>query len=425
MKSRRVKYYFIVIGSLFLVFGLGYFVGNEKPDSELQISKNLQEDNLKLADISTEKDDTPIIALSKNAQKIAQVALSLVERHSVVIDTPMYGEIDYDETRLRRVAAWMPGRIDRLYIDYLGIHVENGQEMAKIYSPELITAQSELIESRNVLKRLDKSDLKLIKESSYETSYASWEKLRLLGITDQQIEKIIHQGIPSEHLMLYAPLGGTVIKLDVREGVYVNTGDPLYSIADLSNLWMICEAYESDLIWLAEGGEIEFQVESYPGETFRGIISYIEPFVKEKTRTIRVRLNVPNLDYRLKPGMFVNAIQRKIVQKYDNQQPLVIPSSAPLITGKRAVVYVAIPDKEGSYEGRVITLGPKAGNYYIVIDGLSEGEQVVTRGNFLIDSAMQIMAKPSMMHPIGIGDDIEVNLPIVHLIPSIPKTTQK
>lgn len=160
------------------------------------------------------------------------------------------------------------------------------------------------------------------------------------------------------------------------------------------------------------GQQVEFQTEAYPGKMFTGRVVYIDPLVNEKTRTVRVRLEVPNKDGSLKPGMLVRATQHKDGEhKEDADSPLVIPASAPLITGKRAVVYVANPDKEGAFVGREVVLGAKAGNHYKVKSGLEEGELVVTKGNFKIDSAIQIVAKPSMMNPTTAAGAIEEELP--------------
>jgi len=250
-------------------------------------------------------------------------------------------------------------------------------------------------------------------------------------------------------LNIYAPIGGIVINKHVTEGTYVQTGTKIYTIADLSQLWVQLDAYESDMMWIRYGQEVEFTTQAYPGEVFKGRISFISPTVDPKTRTIKVRLNVSNPKEKLKPEMFVRAIVRSniasgakvmasdmtgkwicpmhpsviknrpgkcdicgmdlvtteslgYVKAESNETPLVIPASAPLITGKRAVVYVQVPNREKpTYQGREIVLGPRAGDYYIVKSGLAEGELIVTNGNFKIDSALQIQARPSMMNPNG------------------------
>lgn len=352
------------------------------------------------------------ITLSENARKLAGIATDTVKRLDVAVETRMVGKVDYDETQVRNITAWTGGRVDRMYVDYTGSLVKKGQPMVSVYSPELLTAQAELIQAIKAMRDLKDSKLDLVKKSAARTEEAAREKLRLLGLTKSQINKVISDEKAADHITLYAPQGGVVIKKDVNEGQYVKTGTSIYSIADLSTLWVILEAYESDLPWIDLGQQVEFQTEAYPGKLFKGNVVYIDPIVNEKTRTVRVRLAVPNKDGSLKPGMLVRATQHKGGdQKESADAPLVIPASAPLITGKRAVVYVANPDKEGAFEGREVVLGAKAGNYYIVKNGLKEDELVVTKGNFKIDSAVQIVAKPSMMNPSSSSGAIEDTLP--------------
>ncbi|WP_319583512.1 efflux RND transporter periplasmic adaptor subunit [uncultured Pseudodesulfovibrio sp.] len=352
------------------------------------------------------------ITLTESARKLAGIATDEVRRLDVAVETRMVGKVDYDETRVRSITAWTGGRVDKMYVDYTGDRVKSGQPMVSIYSPELLTAQAELIQAVKVLGDLGKSNLDLVKDSARRTEEAAREKLRLLGLTKGQIERVASEGKASDHITLYAPQGGVVIRKDVNEGQYVKTGMSIYSIADLSSLWVILEAYESDLPWIALGQQVEFQTEAYPGKVFKGKVVYIDPLVNDKTRTVRVRLEVGNRDGSLKPGMLVRATQQKDGGKRTaGEAPLVIPASAPLITGKRAVVYVANPDKPGAYEGREIVLGPRAGNYYIVRSGLNEGERVVTKGNFKIDSAIQIVARPSMMNPSTGSSAVQDELP--------------
>jgi Cu(I)/Ag(I) efflux system membrane fusion protein len=237
--------------------------------------------------------------------------------------------------------------------------------------------------------------------------------------------------------------------------MYVNTGTRIYTIVDLSQVWVNLDAYESDLSWLRYGQHVEFTTEAYPGETFAGTISFIHPVLDEATRTVKLRVNVANRDGRLKPGMFVRAIVKSKVatdgrvmdpslagkwicpmhpevvkdspgtcdvcgmplvraeslgfvgpQPGTDDKPLVIPASAALLTGKRAIVYVEAPgDGKPTFEGREVVLGPRAGDLYLVRRGLAEGERVVTRGSFKLDAELQIQAKPSMMTPETVGGE--------------------
>jgi len=341
------------------------------------------------------------ITLSAQARKLAEIQVAPVERKAISVEVRLAGMIEYDETRDRKIAAWIPGRLDRLYVDYTGVTVARGEPLVELYSPELLTTQRELLAALTAQNNLVNARSVAVKQTARRTVNAVREKLRLWGLTDRQVEEIEQRGTPSDRVTITAPVGGVVVHKNAVEGMYVKTGTPIYTIADLTHLWVNLDAYEADLAWINEGQPVEFSVGAYPGETFVGTVVFIDPLVNPKTRTVKVRVELPNPTGRLKPGMFVNAVVQAGPTAGQAEKPLVIPASAPLITGKRAVVYVAVPGKEGTYQGREVILGPRAGDYYIVRDGLEEGELVVVNGNFKIDSAIQILAKPSMMSPEG------------------------
>jgi Cu(I)/Ag(I) efflux system membrane fusion protein len=234
---------------------------------------------------------------------------------------------------------------------------------------------------------------------------ASREKLRQLGLTDDQIQDLETSGSASSRIIIHSPMTGVVIHKNAEVGLYVNRGAPIYTIADLTKVWVILDAYEADISSLRAGQSVDFTVEAIPGQTFQGEVIFVDPILDEKTRTVRVRLNAENPDEQLKPGMFVRAkVHANISVGTNGNLPLLIPTSAVLKTGNRAVVYIRKPDtEEPTFEGREIQIGARAGDYYIVTSGLNEGEEVVVQGNFKIDSAFQIAAKPSMMNPEGGG----------------------
>ena len=384
------------------------------------------------------------IKLSKMAEKLANIEVMPAIRKEFYFSVPMVGKISLDETRSKKITSRYAGRLDRLFVDYTGIEVKKGVHLFEIYSPQLITAQEELLQAIESAKAMQKSTVKAIRESSEKAVEASRDKLRLWGLTDQQINDFEKSKLITDHLVTYSPTGGIVIKKHLDEGSYVKEGTQIYSIANLDYLWVELDAYESDLQWLHYAQEVNFTAEALPGEEFKGRISFIHPVLNNKTRTVKIRVNVDNKDRRLKPDMFVRAKVRvninaagKVIDhalagkwispmhpeiisdkpgpcpvcdmplvkaeeygftpKGNQESPLVIPSSAPLITGKRSVVYLKSRNNEGVYEGRTITLGLKAADYYIVKSGLKQGDLVVTKGAFKIDSALQILAKPSMM----------------------------
>jgi Cu(I)/Ag(I) efflux system membrane fusion protein len=363
----------------------------------------------------------------------------------------MVGKIAYDETKLAYITAWVPGRLDRLYADYTGVTVSKGDHLVDIYSPELLAAQEELIQAHAAVTALDNTTSLVLRSTAQATIEATRDKLRLWGLTGAQITHIETTRETSDHLTIYAPIGGVVVHKDAKEGMYVSTGTRIYTIADLTRLWVMFEAYESDLPWLRFGQRVEFTSPAFPGRRFGAVISFIDPLVDPKTRTVGVRAIVENKDRRLKPDMFVrgvvksridgdgNIIDEHLAGKWispmhpevvksgpgtcdvcgmdlvpaaslgyvgsglrSEDAPLLIPATAPLITGKRAVAYVEIPNDEGPlFEGREIELGPRAGDFYVVKSGIEEGELVVSNGSFKIDSELQIHAKPSMMSPTG------------------------
>jgi len=347
--------------------------------------------------------------MSAKAMKLAALEVTPIERKEVTATTRMVGKVDYDETRISSISAWVPGRIDNLFVDYTGVVVNKGDPMVSLYSPELLSAQEELLQAIVTEDALQNSNIPIMRETASKTVEAAKEKLRLWGLTEEQIEEIEMRGKTSDHVTIYTPISGVVIHKNGLEGMYVETGTKIYTIADLSQVWVKLDAYESDLIWIRKGQKVEFQTDELPGETFTGEVVFVDPFLDPKTRTAKVRVNVPNPEGKLRPDIFVRAEVQSVIKRErdvikgvkSNQPPLVIPATAPLFTGKRAIVYVQVPGKTGTYEGREVLLGPRAGDFYIVREGLSEGEQVVVNGNFKIDSAIQILAKPSMMSSEG------------------------
>ncbi len=341
------------------------------------------------------------LRLSPAAQKIAEIQTTPVTRQSAEMTLRMVGKLEADETRVREISAWVPGRIDRLHVDYTGVHVRFGEKLFDLYSPELYSAQEELLQAIRASDELAKSTLESTRRSAARTIHAVRERLRLWGLTAGQIEEIERRGAPSDHITIVAPMSGVVLHKDAVEGTYVQTGTHVYSIADLSVLWLKLDVYESDLAWVKLGLAVEFETDTYRGEKFKGTVAFIDPMLNEQSRSIKVRVNVKNPAGRLMPGMFARAVVHATITGEGEKLPLVIPASAPLVTGTRAVVYVEDPDQPGLFQGREIVLGPRAGEFFVVREGLQEGERVVTNGSFKIDSALQILAKKSMMSPEG------------------------
>jgi membrane fusion protein, copper/silver efflux system len=358
------------------------------------------------------------VTLSSRARKLAQVEVAPVERAFKPHSVRLYGRIDYDETTEARITAWVPGRIEKLYVNFTGMDVDAGEPMADFYSPQLIVAQKELLESLKSYNKWKNTTTSFAKDQAERNLESARTKLRLWGLLPKQIEEIESKGEIREFVTIYSPSDGVAIEKNVLEGDYVEEGTELFRIADLNKVWGRMEAFESDLPWLKLGQEAVLTIGALPGVEFKGRISFIDPFVNETTRTASVRAVIDNEDRKLKPGMYATAVVASYItaggeitdkKPVDQQPPLIIPSTAPLITGKRAIVYVQDAEREGEYHLREITLGPRLGDYYVVLSGLEEGELVVTKGNFMIDSAAQIKALPSMMMPEGGVQQMEMH----------------
>jgi Cu(I)/Ag(I) efflux system membrane fusion protein len=222
------------------------------------------------------------LSVSESAKKLMDIEVAAVERKFVTASVRMVGKVDYDETKLAYITAWVPGRLDRLYVDYTGVPVNKGEHLVDLYSPELISAQEELLQAIEAVKNIGDTELNVMREMTEATLNAAREKLRLWGLTGEQVAKIERTGKVEDHITIYAPISGIVIHKNAVEQMYVSTGTRLYTIADLSQVWIKLDAYESDLEWLRYGQQVEFTAVSHPGEVFRGTISFIDPILNEK-----------------------------------------------------------------------------------------------------------------------------------------------
>lgn len=341
--------------------------------------------------------DPSKIVLSERARALAELRTTAVQRRSdTSAQLQLLGRLEPDETSLKTVTAWTGGRIDRLHVNVTGQRVRRGQVIATLYSPEVYAAHQDLLVAKQQTQRLA-SGPDSSQNAANAVLEAARQRLRLLGVPDDQVARMEEQKSPTRAVAIRTPFGGTVIERMASEGAYVTTGAPLYKVADLDTLWVQLDAYESDLARLSEGQEVEVKVEAFPGEPFDGKVTFIDPTIDPQRRTAQVRVAIENPEGRLRPGMFAEAVVHAKAPS-DQREPLVIPDSAPLFTGQSAVVYVEVHKGERvAYEPRTVRLGPKLGEYYPVVAGLSEGERVVTRGAFAVDADLQIRGGPSMM----------------------------
>jgi membrane fusion protein, copper/silver efflux system len=336
------------------------------------------------------------ITISERAKALARIRTTPVHRTGGEGELRLLGRLDYAETELRTISPWTGGRIDRLFVRYEGAQVKAGQAVASLYSPEAFGAQQELVSARKQLERLENA-LPVAKNAAEKAVQSAEMRVQLLGVSPKSVK------VASRNVAVISAYSGTVVEQLVREGAYVAAGEPIFRIANLGTLWAQLDAYEGDLAQIQVNQPVVLEIASFPGERFEGRVAFVDPVVQAATRTARVRVEVDNRDGRLRAGMFADAIIK--TEGFRAGAPLVIPTTAPLFTGKRSLVYVELPNRdEPTYEAREVELGPAIGHHFPVVTGLREGERVVIQGAFVLDSELQIRGGRSMM---ALSDDAE------------------
>lgn len=337
-------------------------------------ASGLNPDEFKLTDNAVALANVQTYIVKENDGKTSTSA----KEHGIRLSGKIKENENVDEVQVTHFA----GRIESLNVNYVGQKVSKGQLLASIYSPELVAAQQELITTS------------AIKDSQQDLYKAVREKLKLWRLSESQINQIETSGKITESFSVYAEVAGTVSKMMVEKGDYVNRGQGLFMISNLNALWAIFDVYENQIADVKLGESIKIKSNAYPNKTFNGRISFIYPTLDEPTRTIKVRADLSN-DGKLKPGMFVEGLIAE--KKTGAEKPISIPASAVLWTGKRSVVYVKTKPDEPVFEMREVELGTKIGETYNIQSGLEIGEEIVTNGTFTIDAAAQLQGKKSMM----------------------------
>jgi Cu(I)/Ag(I) efflux system membrane fusion protein len=328
------------------------------------------------------------IVMSESAAKLASIQTIRVEKGTPIKTLNLQGKVQVDERRISELTARFGGRIEKLFVNFTGQKVRKGEKLASIYSPKLLSAQRELLEAVS------------FKESRPGLYTAAKGKLKLWDLSDEQIAAIEEKGEPQAYFDILSPISGTVSKRHVALGDYVKEGKALFKVVDLSKVWVMFDAYESDLPWIKLGDEVNFSLKANPGKKHSAKVTYIDPFINGKTRVAKVRLEVSNKNQALKPEMFAQGVLESEIA--ENSSEIIVPKSAVLWTGKRSVVYVKVQDRESpSFLHREVVLGPEAGAYYVILEGLEEGEEIATNGVFKIDAAAQLIGLRSMMNPNG------------------------
>jgi len=324
--------------------------------------------------------------------EITAAGVQVAEVRTAILKTDIdaFGRVEQPEAQLAAVSSRIGGRVDKLYVQYTGEKVKNGQPVADIYSPEVATAIEEYRLAEENRNGLHQSDDVYARTQADALVKASQHRLELWGISSKQMDAPATEGVP--HVTIFAYASGTVVDRKVTQGQYVNAGDTLFTVADLSQVWIKADVYEEQLAQISPGQQVEITGESLPNQTLHGHVDFIEPAANAQTRTVPVHVHVANPGMRLLPGMFVNAtfVSRAA------QASIVIPRSAVLDTGTRKIVYLARPN--GVFEAREVAVGAPSDDLFPVTSGLRPGDKVVLNGDFLIDSQAHLSSGMSGLY---------------------------
>jgi Cu(I)/Ag(I) efflux system membrane fusion protein len=322
--------------------------------------------------------------------KVAQVEEKEAERVIKAV-----GRIAYDERKLAQITMKVDGWIQDLFVNFTGQEVKKGEPLFTLYSPDLLAMQQEYLLAKKSRKKLSASPISDVRETGEILLNATRQRLLLLGISEKQIEELEKRGEAQTYMTIHSPISGVVIKREGTQGMRVTPEKPLYEIADLSTVWVLAEVYESDLSSVKKGVEAAVRVAAYPGDLFRGRVTFISPSLNPQTRTAQVRIELPNPDLKLRPEMFADIEWASLLGR-----GLLIPDSAVLDSGVRQIVFV---DQGMEMVVPREIKGRRIGGSYLVEEGVRSGEKIVISANFLIDAESKLMASADMMGALGMA----------------------
>lgn len=332
------------------------------------------------------------VMLSPRKEQLFGVQTATAEKRSLNRTIRTVGLVEVDETRLARINIKLEGWIEKLYVRFTGEEVRKHQKLFEIYSPNLVATQEEYLLALKSVKELGNSQFSEVAEGARALLQVTRRRFALWDITPDHIEELERTGKVLRTLPLHAPITGYVLAINVREGAYVTPATEVYTLADLSTVWVLADLYEYEISNVHLGQEASLTLSYFPGEVFTGKVTYIYPTLDPKTRTIKVRFELPNPGWKLKPSMFAN-----VELSMPLGERLVVPSTAVLDSGSEQRVFV---DRgNGMFEPRTVTVGVRTREWYEILQGVKAGETVVTSSNFLIDSESNLKSATGMMMP--------------------------
>jgi len=323
------------------------------------------------------------VSLSPTQRVMANVATVAAQQSVMNKEINAVGIVQYDQTRQAKVTAWIAGRVDKLHVNAVGMYVSKDKPVAELYSPDLLATQQEYLLAVKSRDQLKSSPIPAISGNGDGLVASARQRLMLFGVKEGQIAELEKAGKPNIRLPIYTPQSGVVIEKMVQQGQYVNVGEVLFNVADLSRVWVEIELYENEFSSIRIGQRVEIRSQSFPGKAFSGKIAFIYPFLDPKTRTVKARVEMPNPGVKLKPDMFVNAII-----KLPLGSSIVLPVTAVMDSGKRQTVWVETAP--GMFEPRDVQVGERTDDKIQILSGVKVGEKVAVSGAYLIDSESQL-----------------------------------
>ena len=331
------------------------------------------------------------VSLSPTQRVMANVATVAVKQSALNKEINAVGIVQYDQSRQAKVTAWIAGRIDQLHVNTVGSFVTRDKPVAELYSPDLLATQQEYLLAVRSRDQLKSSPIQSISQNGEGLVTSAKQRLMLFGVKESQIAELEKAGKPNIRLPIYTPQSGIVIEKMVQQGQYVNIGEVLFNVADLSSVWVEIEVYENEFPNVRIGQQVEIQSQSYPGKPFTGRVSFIYPFLDPKTRTVKARVEMPNPGMKLKPDMFVKALIRVPLG-----MAVVVPVTAVMDSGKRQTVWVET--SPGMFEPRDVQVGQQTDDKVQILSGLKQGDKVAVSGAYLIDSESQLKGGGGVDH---------------------------
>jgi len=332
------------------------------------------------------------VKISSTKQQLIGVRTDTVKREPLKRTIRAVAQVQIDETKIARIHMKIAGWVDKVYVDFIGKLVRKDQPLFSLYSPDLVATQQEYLIARRAEKDLGTAPFQEVSRGSEALLGAARQRLRLWDMSEEQIRRLDETGEVSRTTTMYSPIDGFVLKREVFERTYITPETELYEIADFSTVWVNAEIYEFEVPYVKVGQYAQMTLSYFPGKTYTGNVVYIYPTVDPVTRTVKVRLEFPNLNFELKPDMFADV---RLNIAYGTQT--VVPQEAVLDSGNEQIVFVAMGD--GYFEPRKVELGPRLGDRIVILSGLKVGETIVTSGNFLIDSESRLKNAMAGMKP--------------------------